>query len=247
MSGTDRLKGRAQARIPDRTQGGTQKSAIRAENERVILKAAEEVFAQSGFRGATTGMIADRAGIPKANLHYYFPTKEALYRRVVEHIFNIWLEAANSFDESDDPVEALTSYIAKKMDISRAHPMGSKVWANEILHKAPVIQDYLETTLREWTASRVAVIERWIASGRIAPIDPQYLLYMIWATTQHYADFNHQIDTLNGGRPLSDAQFEEAKRTVTGIILAGIGAVPPAGLAAAGPPRDAAARNGAAR
>ncbi|WP_186397421.1 TetR/AcrR family transcriptional regulator [Stappia sp. TSB10GB4] len=247
MSGTDRLKGGAQSRTQDRTQGGTQKSAIRAENERVILKAAEEVFAQSGFRGATTGMIADRAGIPKANLHYYFPTKEVLYRRVVEHIFNIWLEAANSFDESDDPVEALTSYIAKKMDISRAHPMGSKVWANEILHKAPVIQDYLETTLREWTASRVAVIERWIASGRIAPIDPQYLLYMIWATTQHYADFNHQIDTLNGGRPLSDAQFEEAKRTVTGIILAGIGAVPPAGLAAAGPPRDAAARNGAAR
>ena len=238
MSGTDRTQ--------ERTQDRTQKSAIRAENERVILKAAEEVFAESGFRGATTGMIADRAGIPKANLHYYFPTKEALYRRVVEHIFNIWLEAANSFDESDDPVEALTAYISKKMDVSRAHPMGSKVWANEILHKAPVIQDYLETTLTEWTASRVAAIRRWIASGRIAPVDPQYLLYMIWATTQHYADFNHQIDTLNGGVPLSDAQFEDAKRTVTGIILAGIGAVPPAGLAGDDRPRDAGARNGAA-
>jgi TetR/AcrR family transcriptional regulator len=206
----------------------THKSAIRAENERAILKAAEEVFAESGFRGATTGMIADRAGIPKANLHYYFPTKEALYRRVVEHIFNIWLDAANSFDESDDPVEALTAYISKKMDISREHPMGSKVWANEILHKAPVIQDYLETTLRDWTASRVAVIERWIADGKIAPVNPQYLLYMIWATTQHYADFNHQIDTLNGGRALGATQFEEAKQTVIGIILAGIGATAPA-------------------
>ncbi|WP_428699019.1 TetR/AcrR family transcriptional regulator [Stappia sp.] len=212
----------------------THKSAIRAENERAILKAAEEVFAESGFRGATTGMIADRAGIPKANLHYYFPTKEALYRRVVEHIFNIWLDAANSFDESDDPVEALTAYISKKMDISREHPMGSKVWANEILHKAPVIQDYLETTLRDWTASRVAVIERWIADGKIAPVNPQYLLYMIWATTQHYADFNHQIDTLNGGRALGATQFEEAKQTVIGIILAGIGATAPAlGSAAA--------------
>lgn len=206
----------------------THKSAIRAENERTILRAAEEVFGESGFRGATTGMIADRAGLPKANLHYYFPTKEVLYRRVVEHIFNIWLDAANSFDESDDPVEALSAYISKKMDISREHPMGSKVWANEILHKAPVIQDYLETTLRDWTASRVAVIERWIAEGKIAPVNPEYLLYMIWATTQHYADFNHQIDTLNGGRPLGDAQFEEAKRTVTGIILAGIGATGPA-------------------
>ncbi|GGF02958.1 TetR family transcriptional regulator C-terminal domain-containing protein [Stappia taiwanensis] len=206
----------------------TQKSAARAENERAILAAAEEVFAESGFRGATTGMIAERAGLPKANLHYYFPTKEALYRKVVEHIFTIWLDAANSFDENDDPVEALTAYISTKMDISRAHPMGSKVWANEILHKAPVIQDYLETTLRSWTSSRVAVIDRWVAEGRIAPVNGEYLLYMIWATTQHYADFNHQIDTLNGGAPLSDAQFEEAKQTVVRIVLAGIGAVPAA-------------------
>ena len=159
--------------------------------------------------------------------HYYFPTKEALYRRVVERIFNIWLDAANSFDDCDDPIEALSSYISKKMDISRQYPMGSKVWANEILHRAPVIQDYLETTLREWTDSRVAIIRRWIADGRIKPVDPDYLLYMIWSTTQHYADFHHQIETLNGGMPLTDAQFDEAKRTVIDIILRGIGAYEP--------------------
>lgn len=203
-----------------------QRSGIRQENEAQILKAAEAVFAEYGFKGATTQMIAERAGIPKANLHYYFPTKLKLYRTVVDNIFQIWLRSANSFDESDDPVEALTRYIGEKMDISRAHPNGSKVWANEILHKAPVIQDYLETTLREWTDGRVAVIRRWIDEGRIAPVDPHYLLYMIWATTQHYADFGHQIATLNGGAPLTDEQFEAAKRTVVEIILKGIGATP---------------------
>ena len=200
------------------------RSGVRQENEAAILKAAEAVFAEYGFKGATTAMIAERAGLPKANLHYYFPTKLALYRRVVDDIFNIWLRSAESFDESDDPVEALTRYINEKMDISRAHPMGSKVWANEILHRAPVIQDYLETTLRDWTDTRVAVIQRWIDAGQIAPINPEYLLYMIWATTQHYADFGHQIATLNGGRPLSDDQFAEAKKDVVEIILRGIGA-----------------------
>ncbi len=204
------------------------KTATRAENERLILEAAEEVFAEYGFKGATTGMIAERAGLPKANLHYYFPTKLALYREVVENIFRIWLEAADTFDDCDDPEEALTRYINAKMDISRSHPMGSKVWANEILHKAPVIQDYLETTLGEWTQTRVAVIDRWIAEGKMAPIDPRALLYMIWATTQHYADFNHQIDTLNQGKSLSDAQFDVAKRTVVSIILAGVGIRPAA-------------------
>lgn len=207
-------------------QKNTSRSQARAETERLILEAAEAVFAEYGFKGATTGKIADRAGIPKANLHYYFPTKELLYRQVVENIFQIWLNAANTFDDCDNPEEALTSYISAKMDISRQHPMGSKVWANEILHKAPVIQDYLETTLDEWTKSRIAVIERWIKEGKMAPVDPRTLLYMIWATTQHYADFNHQIETLNAGKPLSDEQFETAKKTVVSIILAGVGIRP---------------------
>lgn len=204
------------------------RSAARAETERAILEAAETVFAEHGYRGATTGMIAARAGIPKANLHYYFATKEALYRQVVENIFTIWLDAANSFDDCEDPEEALTRYITTKMDISRQHPMGSKVWANEILHRAPVIQDYLETTLRDWTASRIAVIDRWVAEGRMDPVDPRTLLYMIWATTQHYADFLHQVETLNGGAPLSDEQFATARENVVRIVLSGVGIRPKA-------------------
>ncbi|MFN4127359.1 TetR/AcrR family transcriptional regulator [Pannonibacter indicus] len=204
------------------------RSTARAETERAILEAAETVFAEHGYRGATTGMIAARAGIPKANLHYYFATKEALYRQVVENIFTIWLEAANSFDDCEDPEEALTRYITTKMDISRQHPMGSKVWANEILHRAPVIQDYLETTLRDWTASRIAIIDRWVAEGRMDPVDPRTLLYMIWATTQHYADFIHQIETLNGGAPLSEAQFALARENVVRIVLSGVGIRPKA-------------------
>ncbi len=203
--------------------GNGHKAAIREENEKAILEAAEEVFAEYGFSGASTSRIAERAGIPKANLHYYFPTKEELYRRVIDNIFNIWLEAANSLDDSDDPGQALTRYIHTKMDLSRSRPLGSKVWANEIIQRAPMIQDYLEVTLREWTDSRTGMIQRWIDEGKILPIEPRYLLYMIWATTQHYADFGHQIATLNEGRELSDAQWEEAKRTVTEIILRGIG------------------------
>ncbi len=203
--------------------GNGHKAAIREENEKAILEAAEEVFAEYGFSGASTSRIAERAGIPKANLHYYYPTKEELYRRVIDNIFNIWLEAANSLDDSDDPGQALTRYIHTKMDLSRSRPLGSKVWANEIIQRAPMIQDYLEVTLREWTDSRTGMIQRWIDEGKILPIEPRYLLYMIWATPQHYADFGHQIATLNEGRELSDAQWEEAKRTVTEIILRGIG------------------------
>ena len=205
------------ARPPRRTE-------IRHHNETLILHAAETVFAEAGFGGATMQLIADMAGLPKANLHYYFPTKEDLYRRVVQDIFEIWLHAADSMDQAPGPIEGIGAYIQAKMEISRRHPNGSKVWAFEVMHRAPVIQDYLETTLRAWTTGRVRLIERWIAEGKMAPVDPEHLLYMLWATTQHYADFGHQIETLNAG-PLSDVDWQKATDSVKTMILRGIGAL----------------------
>ena len=196
----------------------------RLESERTIMVAAEKVFAEAGFGGATMQLIADVAGLPKANLHYYFPTKEALYRRVVQDIFQVWLKAADIFDQASGPVEGIGAYIDAKMEISRHHSAGSKVWASEVMHGAPVIQDYLETTLEQWTNGRIAVIQSWIDRGLMAPIDPRHLLYMGLATTQHYADFGHQIETLNNSDPLTDAQWQAATDSVKTIILNGIGA-----------------------
>ncbi len=202
------------------------RNSRRKENEETILRAAENVFAEAGFGGATMQLIADAAGLPKANVHYYFQTKEQLYRRVVRNIFNIWLEAADTFDAASGPAEGIGAYIDAKMEISRRHPAGSKVWASEVMHGAPIIQDYLETTLVEWTENRIEAIERWIGAGQMDPVDSRHLLYLIWATTQHYADFGHQIQTLNGGRPLADTEWEAAKATVRKIILQGIGVAP---------------------
>ncbi len=200
------------------------RNEIRQQNEALILQAAEKVFAEAGFGGATMQLIADVAGLPKANLHYYFATKEELYRKVVSNIFDIWLHAAESMDNAPGPVEGIGAYIEAKMEISRRHPDGSKVWASEVMHGAPVIQDYLETTLRDWTAGRAALIQGWIDAGQMAAVNPDHLLYMLWAATQHYADFGHQIETLNGG-PLTELQWREAKDSVKAMILRGIGAV----------------------
>ena len=198
------------------------KAHIRAENERLILEAGERIFAQHGFRGATMQMIADQAGLPKANLHYYFDSKEKLYRCVVEKIFEIWLQAASSFENSDEPKEALKLYIYEKMQISRRHPYGSKVWANEVMQGAPIIQDFLETQLRSWTDGRIESIQAWIAAGKIRSVEPRWVMYMIWATTQHYADFGHQIETLNADVPLSEAQWQAASETVFEVIWNGL-------------------------
>ncbi len=194
----------------------------RAENERALLEAAEQIFAELGFAGATTAAIARKAGVPKANLHYYFATKEALYRAVVERVLKAWLAAAAPFDASDDPSEALAAYIGAKMDLARAMPLASRIWSAEIMRGAPIVQDFLDTTLTDWVAAREKAVVRWISAGKLKPIDARVLFYMIWATTQQYANAAHEMATLNGGRPLDDAAFEQAKRQVIETIVGGV-------------------------
>ena len=200
------------------------RTTIRQENERTLLEAAEVIFAELGFAGATTAAIAKRAGVPKANLHYYFATKEALYRAVVERVLTAWLAAANSFDTSDDPRDALSTYIGAKMDLARAMPLASRIWSAEIMRGAPIIQDFLDTTLTDWVASREGAVRRWIAAGKLRPIDARVLFYMIWATTQQYANAAHEMTTLNGGSPLDDDAFDRAKRQVIDMIVSGVAA-----------------------
>ena len=199
------------------------KAEIREENERLILSAAEKVFAVHGFRGSTTNQIARKARLPKANVHYYYSTKLKLYRCVLEDILQDWMRAAKEFETDADPAVALSRYIEAKMDLSRRRPYGSRVWAKEVISGAPVMEDLLSSTLKGWVDECEATIDRWVAQQKIHPVNAKALLYMIWATTQHYADFDRQIQLLNDGSTLSDQSFAEKKQQVTSLILASVG------------------------
>ncbi len=199
------------------------KIEIREANQALILEAAEKIFAMNGFRGAATGDIAREAGIPKANVHYYFKTKQDLYREVLKHILDDWMAAASTFEAHDDPAEALRTYVKAKMEFSRNRPYGSRVWAREIMSGAPVLENFLGTTLKTWVREKTRIIRRWIREGKIKSVDPQALLYLIWATTQHYADFEQQIIILNNGKKLSDRNYRQRTEQLVELVLSSVG------------------------
>ncbi len=199
------------------------KIEIRKANEALILEAAEKIFATNGYKGTATGDIAREAGIPKANLHYYFKTKSNLYREVLKNILDDWMAAASEFDIYHEPEEALRTYVKAKMEFSRQRPFGSRVWAREIMSGAPVLDNFLGTTLKAWLNERVRIIRRWAREEKIKPVDPHALMYMIWATTQHYADFERQIIILNGGKELSDRRYRQRTDEVVRLILGSVG------------------------
>ena len=202
------------------------KIEIRRSNVEKILLGAERVFAEKGFAGTAMADIAAQVQLPRSNLHYYFSTKTDLYSAVLLGLLEVWKQDALCFETYDDPRLVLSSYIRAKMHHSRTRPHGSKVWANEMIHGAPTLGLALDASLYDWAKVKEAKIRQWVQDQRILPVEPSSLLYLIWASTQHYADFDHQVMIINDHQPLSDIQFERAVQTVTSVILRGIGLEP---------------------
>jgi TetR/AcrR family transcriptional regulator len=191
---------------------------IQARNKETILAAALDVFSASGFRGATVDQIAARAEMSKPNLLYYFRRKEDIYVALLEHTLTDWLEPLRALDHAGDPLSELSRYIKVKMEMSDANPKASRLFANEILHGAPMIEKFLKGPLKQLVSEKAAVIQSWIAEGKLAPVDPYHLIFAIWAVTQHYADFSVQVDAVLGRH----ASPGSAQSAVTEILLRGL-------------------------
>jgi len=199
-------------------------ASIRRASVDQIISAAEKVFAHSGFEGATMAQLAAAAGLPKANLHYYFRTKEGLYRAVLEGILALWLDDAAAWITPDrHPAEGLAGYVRAKMAHSRVRPHASRIFAGELLRGAPHIMLYLGIELRRRVTELAEVIAGWTAGGLMDPVHPVHLLFIIWAMTQTYADFDVQIRTVLGKVSIDDAEFAVATETVVALVLKGCG------------------------
>ncbi len=198
------------------------RTRIQGINRGIILDAALEVFSAYGFRGSTIDQIAEKAGMSKPNLLYYFPRKEDIYVTVLEKTLEDWLAPFRDIDPHGDPVEELRKYAISKMRMSESEPASSQLFANEILHGAPAIQEFLKTNLKDLVDDKAAVIRHWIEEGKLAPVDPYHLIFMIWATTQHYADFDVQIRAILPEASRRPEFFNRAADSVLAILLDGI-------------------------
>lgn len=198
------------------------KSRIGAANVDRILDAALSEFGRHGLRGTRIEQVADAAGMSKTNLLYYFRSKDALYAAVLTRTLELWLEPLRAFDPAGDPAEALTAYIEQKLEASRRFPEASRLFAMEIIQGAPHLRAILETELAELVDRTATIIAGWVETGRLAPIEPRHLLFLIWATTQHYADFATQIQLLTRRDLADDGFFAEAREAVVSTILRGI-------------------------
>lgn len=184
------------------------RTRIQQKNTGAILEAALEVFSSNGFRGATLDQIAEVAGLSKPNLLYYFPSKEAIHVELLGGLMDTWLDPLRDVDPVGEPVDEIVSYVLRKLEMARILPRESRLFANEIVQGAPRILSMIKGPLKTLVDEKAVVIGTWADQGRIASIDPHHLIFSIWSTTQHYADFDVQVRGIL--RPEGDNHFTEA-------------------------------------
>ena len=197
------------------------RTRIQVEKEEKILDGALEIFSRYGYRGATVDQIADARGMSKPNLLYYFRRKHDIYVAVLRRTLEMWLQPLEEIEETGDPAEELTRYIEKKLEFSRTNPQESRLFASEIIQGAPQLRPVLERQVRDLVESKAAVLRSWAKQGKIIDIEPSHLIFMIWATTQHYADFESQIEAVLPDRSRDEA-IDEAYAVLTTVLLRGI-------------------------
>lgn len=196
---------------------------IREKSQANILFAAQEEFILNGYKGATVQSIADRANLPKANVLYYFKNKENIYHAVLEQTLDMWDEGIGDIDPADGPLVAIEKFIAAKVQMSFKHPSASKIYAMEIIQGAQHLKDFARTYLRKWVREKAKLFQGWIDKGEMKDVDPVYLIFLIWSSTQHYADFETQVLTVMNRADYEDEDVEQVTAFLTDFILRGCG------------------------
>jgi TetR/AcrR family transcriptional regulator len=196
---------------------------IRAQSQHKILIAASTEFVLQGYKGATVQSIADRAELPKANILYYFKNKENIYQAVLEHTLEMWDEGIGDIDPSEGPKAAFEKFIDAKVRMSFNYPEASKIYAMEIIQGAQHLKEFARTYQRKWVREKAKLFQQWIDNGEMANVDPVHLIFLIWSSTQHYADFETQILTIMNRADYEEDDVETVINFLTDLILRGCG------------------------
>jgi len=195
---------------------------IRTQSKEKILLAAQDEFITHGYKGATVQSIADLAGLPKANVLYYFKNKENIYHAVLEKTLNMWDQGIGDISYDDGPKVAIEKFVAAKVKMSFLQPKASKIYAMEIIQGAQHLKDFARTYLRKWVREKAKIFQLWIDEGKMRDVDPINLIFLIWSSTQHYADFETQILTIMNRADYEEEDIEHVTMFLTSFILNGL-------------------------
>ena len=191
------------------------RTRIQEKNRATILEAALDVFSQHGFRGATLDQIATGRRAFEAERALLFPLEGSDSRRSAGRADGHLARTAPALDDHGDPVAELLDYVDASSRCRATCRAKAGCSLARSLQGAPRFGEFVAGPLKTLVDEKVALIRGWVDAGRIAPVDPYHLIFSIWATTQHYADFDTQVRAIL--EPEDNEHFDDARAFLRGM------------------------------
>jgi TetR/AcrR family transcriptional regulator len=190
-----------------------------AETRTIILKAAEQIYAESGLAGARTDAIAAAAGVNKALLYYYFKSKEGLYQAVVGSQLREFQQQAREILSAKGPAgPTLMRYVGYHFDFIGTHPNYPRIFLRMMMEGDRI----LERTIREHSIPLknllMALLERGMNSGEFRRMDTGHAIVSIAGLTAHYFNIAPAFRLVTGQDPYSKANLATRKVEVLSFI-----------------------------
>ena len=187
-----------------------------------IVDAAEIEFSQKGFDGVSIQAIADRAGLTKRQVLYYFKSKSNLYQSVIKNIFKDWATIDLYLIEGS-PRQVIATYIERILRSAQKKPHLSKILINEMTRGGEVaISIFHDLKTEETMKSLKERFENWKTEEKIKSIDPIQYIFLIWAAQHFYAAFEPEVKYIMGLKKLKDEDWdniiEQTKKIFLNII-----------------------------
>jgi AcrR family transcriptional regulator len=146
--------------------------------EQKIIEAAESVFMEDGYAGARMQQIADKAGINKAMLHYYFRSKDKLFELVFRHKMKQFVpQITHTLQDEQIPfLDKLDRFVMIYLEMLRKNP-SLPLFILSTMNRNP---DLMVNFKQEVGQTIVRVMLAEIKKGNIRPVDPhQFMLTLV--------------------------------------------------------------------
>jgi AcrR family transcriptional regulator len=209
------------ARDPSPTSEERVRDADRSQN--TILAAARDEFAEFGLGGARVDRIAERAGLNKRLIYYYFEDKEKLFQAVLEQAYRDIREQEMQLHLLDmEPVAAVRRLVEFTWNYYLAHPEFMTLLNSANLHKARHLAESrrareLNSPLVETLAG---VLERGRREGSFrGGVDPVQLYVSIAGLAYFYLSNSHTLSAIFGRDLMSPKARNERLSHMTDVIL----------------------------
>lgn len=192
-------------------------------SQQAILSAARDEFHEHGLGGARVERIAERAGVDKKLIYYYFRNKDHLFQAVLEDAYRAIREAEQGLHLLDlPPAEALRALTVFTWNYYLEHPEFLTLLNSANLHRARHLQDSpraraLNTPLIQTLAE---VLERGRRDGSCrGGVDPLQLYISIAALCYFYLGNRHTLSAIFGRNLMSPRAKAERLSHVCDVVL----------------------------